>query len=228
MSTISKLILFQRTQLDSDTILYKLFDNKVFRRIPFFFNIGFGLRSFANNKLIQQRYLQNMKEDFENIKDYLPSIKNPTIIDIGAGMAGNEIFINEHYKGQLQLLLVDKDQVDENIHFGYASEGSFYSANKLVKTFLEKHKIYPVQLNPEEFFSSDVRADIVISLYSWGFHYPISTYLAKVSEILKPGGVLIIDIRKIPDWKNMLPGFNIINIAKQDEKFARVIAKKNN
>ena len=33
--------------------------------------------------------------------------------------------------------------------------------------------------------------DLVISSISWGFHYPVSTYIEEVNSILKPGGLLI-------------------------------------
>ena len=40
------------------------------------------------------------------------------------------------------------------------------------------------------------RLDLVISLISWGFHYPVSTYLDRVYELLQKNGCLIIDLRK--------------------------------
>jgi len=38
--------------------------------------------------------------------------------------------------------------------------------------------------------------DVVISLISWGFHYPVETCLDRVHEMLNPGGRLILDVRK--------------------------------
>ncbi len=40
------------------------------------------------------------------------------------------------------------------------------------------------------------QVDLVISLISWGFHYPVATYLDRTHELLKPGGRLILDVRK--------------------------------
>ncbi|MGK0448192.1 MAG: SAM-dependent methyltransferase, partial [Polaribacter sp.] len=38
--------------------------------------------------------------------------------------------------------------------------------------------------------------DLIISIISWGFHYPVETYLDEVFDNLKPGGTLIVDVRK--------------------------------
>jgi len=37
---------------------------------------------------------------------------------------------------------------------------------------------------------------MVISIASWGFHYPLSTYLDQVEQALAPGGRLILDLRR--------------------------------
>ena len=39
------------------------------------------------------------------------------------------------------------------------------------------------------------KVDIVMSLLSWGFHYPIEVYSSTVRQLLKPGGRLILTIR---------------------------------
>ena len=44
-----------------------------------------------------------------------------------------------------------------------------------------------------------MQPDVVISIISWGFHYPVSTYLEDVHEALVPGGVAILDIRNGTD-----------------------------
>jgi len=40
-------------------------------------------------------------------------------------------------------------------------------------------------------------ADVVMSLWSWGFHYPLGTYLDAASEILKPSGRLILLVDEV-------------------------------
>ena len=37
--------------------------------------------------------------------------------------------------------------------------------------------------------------DLAYSRVSWGFHYPVDTYSSVISRVLKPNGVLIIDLR---------------------------------
>ena len=46
--------------------------------------------------------------------------------------------------------------------------------------------------------------DFVISTISWGFHFPVSTYLKSVANVLSENGILIIDIRKDTGGENEL------------------------
>jgi len=219
----TKLILLQRTQLDFDTFIYKV-SMKLVRYMPFLFNTCFSLRAYVNREIIHKRYLKEMEDDYKTFAHVLPQVERPTIVDIGAGMAANDIYINKHYKQEAQFILVDENKVDTNIHFGYQPKGSFYNQNDLVLSFLQQHGISPTQLDPEAFLASNIRADVVVSLYSWGFHYPVATYLSKVRDVLTPEGILIMDIRKIQNWEESLVGFEIKSIVKEDSKFARIVA----
>ena len=43
---------------------------------------------------------------------------------------------------------------------------------------------------------AEFRYDLVVSMRSWAYLYPLSTYLDVVLAALKPGGVLILDVAK--------------------------------
>merc|ERR1712151_810327 len=38
--------------------------------------------------------------------------------------------------------------------------------------------------------------DLVLSIKSWGFHYPIEMHLAQITRILKPAGVIMVTLRR--------------------------------
>jgi SAM-dependent methyltransferase len=187
-------ILFQRTQLDSDGIFFSLFAKLGFK-IPALYNTLVQIRSVINRRMICKTFTEAIQNDFNEIEKYLPETQHSTIVDIGSGIGGIDVLLNRHY-GSAELFLVDRTQTDRKVWYGYKQMGSFYNDLSATKEFLSSNGVRSATLmTPDEFNQSDLKVDIVISFISWGFHYPLETYLAKVKDILKPGGILIIDVR---------------------------------
>ena len=60
---------------------------------------------------------------------------------------------------------------------------------------ISESNIYLIDADPAKI--ADLRpVDLILSLHSWGFHYPISVYLDSVIKVLAPNGKIIIDIRR--------------------------------
>ena len=67
----------------------------------------------------------------------------------------------------------------------------------------------------------------MISLISWGFHYPVETYLDKAYDVLVEGGSMIIDVRKGTNGIAMIKNlFGEVDVILDAEKFQRVVALK--
>ena len=220
-------ILYQRTTLDADTLLYRV-TSKANALIPGLYKLSVWIRGLFNRALIKKRFSEALHDEYIHLLPYLPEINNPIIVDIGCGMGGIDVFLNEHYKGSANFYLVDESRIDKNIWYGYEKEGSRY--NDLEKTgellkanaLREDHFSY---LTPKEFVKKEIQVDIVISLISWGYHYPVATYAAKVKEILKPNGILIIDVRKevVDEIKSY---FSTCTVIFEDSKRCRVLASQ--
>lgn len=126
--------------------------------------------------------------DFEAMKPYLNS---GDVLDIGCGIGGPSALVAQHCGGNLHLL--DGSSWGER-HAGYAAEMEPYNDRAATEQLLRANGVeditwWPVgatQLPP---------VDNVISLISWGWHYPVGTYLAAVERALRRGGRLILDIR---------------------------------
>lgn len=58
--------------------------------------------------------------------------------------------------------------------------------------------------------------DVVISLKSWGLHYPIDVYMEKVRGLLKQNGVLIVDLHK-PEAKQYVEESGFVSIGVDGE-----------
>lgn len=67
----------------------------------------------------------------------------------------------------------------------------------------------------------------MLSLISWGFHYPVSTYLDRVRELLSDDGVLILDLRRdTGGLEDLRRAFRQVEIVRSADKFDRVLARK--
>jgi hypothetical protein len=69
--------------------------------------------------------------------------------------------------------------------------------------------------------------DLVISLGSWCFHYPPATYLDAIFGRCRPGGVLILDVRKQqPAWSaQLMKAWRLLAIVHVSDKIDRMVLR---
>lgn len=148
-----------------------------------------------------------VKKDFNLIKNYLPN-KCDSILDIGCGLGLSNIPIYKKYKCKVNLLdkteMKDKSERNDfsysnNKGHGFNKEYYFYNSMDASKKTLEDNGIKTNDIilyevgNHHDLF--DMKFDIISSLLSCGWHYPIETYLDLMKKTLSPSGIIIIDIR---------------------------------
>lgn len=202
-----KFILFQRTQ-------YLFFRRSVVvqkaitflpKRIAWaleslfsYFNSTVSFEAMFTRKKVSELFSRELNDEYENMKQYLPANAN-SILDIGCGVAGIDIFLNKHY-GSPNIYLLDKTEMPSKVYYGLTNKGCYYNSLEIAKKLLEENGVDSLNIHIEEATDDkihfDAKFDLVVSLISWGFHYPVSTYLDEVYEKLNDGGVLIIDVRK--------------------------------
>lgn len=61
--------------------------------------------------------------------------------------------------------------------------------------------------------------DVVVSLLSWGFHYPISTYAPRCS------GVMVVDVRKGTNGEGDLRKYGDLTVVHEAQKYRRVVVR---
>ena len=102
------------------------------------------------------------------------------------------------------------EQIEKKIWYGFKKSGAFYNSLELAKKTFE---LNGVNTNIIEHIDAPIDGniplekesiDLVISTISWGFHYPIKTYIKSVLSLLKKKGVLIIDLRLRKNTKTEL------------------------
>ena len=157
-----------------------------------------------------------MESAFESVRAALPAVTAPSIVDIGCGIGIYHALISAHYSGKSQHFLVDRsaNQIDapetrEHRHFaahgGYhksAKSVAFYSSEHCARTIAFDNGLDSTRWHWVNATEANVRAlgtastDVVMSLLSWGFHYPVATYAAAARAILRPRtGRLVMTLR---------------------------------
>ncbi len=152
-------------------------------------------------RAIGSSYSRMIHADFEMIRPHLqPRVSH--ILDIGCGIGGLDVLLFRHYRDcpGLRIDLLDRTDPHTIPRYGFLQGMEFYNALEASSAVLRRNGV------PAEAFQSldagvaDVfprgPLDLVISIASWGFHFPLSTYLEQVERALAPGGRLILDLRR--------------------------------
>ena len=114
----------------------------------------------------------SLLSDFVMIGPYLPD-KVSRILDIGCGMAGIDVLLKRRYP-DAELWLLDGDGNDPRDGWEKSRPEAFSSREEADKLLLANNVIADrwIDINTTE----HLKADLVISLASWGYHYPLKTY----------------------------------------------------
>ena len=230
-------ILFQRTG-------YLFFTNRAFFRrlrklVPFLsYEKMIDLEAWLNRERIKAHYVADMDQEYQSMKAYLP-LACSSVLDIGCGVAGIDVFLRQHYQDQnhaqaqaLQFFLLDKSQLETRVFYGFQSHGAFYNSlavakNVLVLNGVADDHVITLEASDDNTIAIQDRIDFVISLISWGFHYPVETYVQAVYQLLSEQGRLILDVRKKTDGLARLKDwFSACNIIAEEKKYVRVLCLK--
>jgi SAM-dependent methyltransferase len=189
------------------------------------------VESRVRRRAIRRRYDADMRAEYASLREWLPE-RPEAILDVGCGLGGIDILLFEHYKREraLHFYLLDRTQTDTGITYGFKSRADFYNSleltrHMLVKNGLPAESLTTIEARDDNGIDLPGRVDLVISLISWGFHYPVATYLKRSHELLLPGGRLILDVRKNVDGlQEIETTFGNAQVIFEDTKRRRVLA----
>jgi len=214
---IKKILLLQRNEYQNETSKYfrKVFGREIFTRF---------LINFINSDInkINKRFYDDMNNEFDEIQKFLPkSAEN--ILDIGCGIGAIDIFLNKYYNNLSKFHLVDKNYISKKIVYGFSrSETEGYNNLYTTKNFLLANKVDEKNIciyDIDKDKLSEINYDLVISLVSWCYHYPLETYLSYLRQSTHNKTIFIIDIAEefisIDYIKNY---FNKIEVIKKYSK----------
>jgi len=120
-----------------------------------------------------------------------------SIASIGCGNGFVELYLAKFLKPKI-LYLIDIEETPGKHHHGINIEGAGYSNLTQTKKFLEANLEHPpiiVLINPQKYLLPAIKAQLIISILSAGFHYPINSYNKFIMNSLDSNGILIFDQR---------------------------------
>jgi hypothetical protein len=213
---------------------------KIYERLPLAKRV-FGFYSSTVEPQLRagaiiRDYTTIMQQEYANMAPHLPP-KASHIVGIGAGVGGLEILLARHYvnKGQAcpHVTLIDKTGLDAQVHFGFHPVASVYNSLALAQIALVRNGVPATSTTMLEADQAPAWAeqhphqvDVVTSLIAWGFHFPVATYLSLVQTILKPTGVLMIDVRKgTTGHTELAQAFGKVSVILDDAKFERLLCQ---
>lgn len=174
----------------------------------------------------QTEYAADMEKEYNLMSKYLPEKCN-SILDIGCGIGGIDVLLSKYYNNP-KLYLLDSNFRSSDIHYGYTNKESYYNSFLATRDMMVANGIFNyhiLNLNTE---ITEVRhVNIIISLLSCGYHYPVETYLEDIKNTLTYDGILILDIRENTDGiEKVKKYFPKIDIISTYNKSTRICARR--
>lgn len=145
-------------------------------------------RKVPDPQEVKRRYAAHVAEDFAGMEPHLPE-KVERILEIGCGMAALQVFMKRRYP-QATLELLDGDTVTNPGGGGYSTKPDVYNSRAHTEMLLAANGV-KVDRWHDIGTKALLEADLIVSMASLGFHYPLSTYRLK--------GLCIVDLRRGPE-----------------------------
>lgn len=162
-----------------------------------------------NYELLHKRYFNSWHSMCWNQRQGMGAFDIPSgskILDIGCGLSVVDLTLYSYIKdSKLYLLdretpLSDEMKKMQSPEHSFKDDHPFYHSWGPVKDAIETSKFDNnrfVFLDPIDNFPEDL--DLVLSSYSWCFHYPKEKYWDRAFHSLKTGGKLYLDVRLLPN-----------------------------
>lgn len=175
-----------------------------------------------------KKYEDDLAREFAQLEPLLPPLPC-TFLDIGCGLGGIDVLLHRHYNGHAKIHLLDKDGISK-IYYGFEPEAAFYNNAGLTLTFMADNGVPSSAVtfhnSDGDGFPKNIKFDLILSLISWGFHYPVDTYLESAAHTLSPHGRIILDVRQGTGGEEQLKKYFKIMAIEENSKRKRIVAIK--
>ena len=184
-----KLLLLQRNELltEKQILLRKKFGRFMFTNF---------LINYFQDKNLELKAEDLFYRELNTFKKFLPN-KAENILDIGCGLGVIDIFLNKVFSNTSNFYLLDKNRIDKKIRYGFSSNYESYNDLNETKNLLLNNNVNKERINlfnVDQNIEIKTKIDLVISLKSMGYHYPINIYIELLRNCCTKDTVFIFDI----------------------------------
>lgn len=149
-----------------------------------------------------------------------------SVLEIGCGLGGLSANLAMRGVGRVYLLDGSKPVVAK---VGFGSDRYAWSDVSVAElVVIENAPGAVVSGHTPETFPDERGIDLVVSMKSWGHHYPVDIYATKVANVLADDGLIVMDLRRgrrgIEAMKRF--GFEVKSVLRESEKFTRVCLRR--
>lgn len=159
-------------------------------------------------------YSHLVHEAFNRLAPFLPLRGQETplyVMDWGCGLGGINAYLHRFYEGQAHMVLVDGKKLEEDQPpGGYRARTRFSMNVEHASDFLQRHGVPETALSTWALEAGETSVpkgtdfQLVLSLHSWGYHYPVFPLVQAVAARMAYNGALILDIKDRTDGKEDL------------------------
>jgi hypothetical protein len=185
-----------------------------------------NLEAMVRKDAILVAAMNEIAAEFETIASFLGERQVERLVDIGCGHAFIDLLFYRRFACPVSLIDIERTEAQ---HHDFHTRGAGYSSLQAARQFLVRNGVPQILVettNPKHDSLPTAKADVIISLLSAGFHYPISEYTAFALNALEPGGVLIFDARKGQRQTELLDGFARVDVITDRDKSERIAATR--
>lgn len=132
-------------------------------------------------------YLASCEGDAKFIADTVPG--GSTCVDLGGGLGGVSACLSRYWPTTTFLILERNGYEGRKVDYGpdFGKYNGLQETGAFLKSLGVKHQVFDVEHD-----SWPAKTDLVFSVLSWGFHYPIEEYLGWVTRVTT---TLLVDCR---------------------------------
>jgi len=141
-------------------------------------------------------YSRLSDSEYSIIKDYIEGDIN-TVMDLGCGLGRAGINIYHMLKKEPKMFFCDSDfTADKHGGSFLCKDGKVgdYNSIDMTEDFVKTNNVDSyniINLGDEDPFSDLPKMDLIISMYSVGFHFRISSWFDKLSKVINEDTILI-------------------------------------
>jgi hypothetical protein len=140
----------------------------------------------------KRRYAALIYEYFLGMEPHFPA-RVDTILEIGCGLATIEVFIKRKFPAA-HLALLDGDIVTRDGGGSYSDNPDIYNSRAHTEMLLAANGV-KVDRWYDVGMKEPLKADFIMSMASWGYHYPFAVYPVE--------GFVICDLRRANEGKKI-------------------------